>query len=128
MSQYHFVIVNAWEWLLTTDVVIVSVPPPFTDVNWASLMVKVWVWAELDDVSLDIPETGGVSTSALAGVIVCVWFEARVDVKVCEVLGFDPPAGELELEQPYAARRATHARAPSNLTCPLSANSIYSCR
>ena len=43
MSQYHFVIVNEWEWLLTTEVVIVSVPPPFTDVNWASLMVKVWV-------------------------------------------------------------------------------------
>jgi len=111
--QYHFVIVKVCEWLPATDVVTVSVPPPFTDVSCASLMVKVWVCPPLEDVSLDIPVTGGVSTSALASVILCVWPDTREDVNVREVLGVDGPEGELE--QPYPAKRMMHARAPSRL-------------
>lgn len=79
--------------------------------------MNVWVCPKLDDVSLDMPDAGGVSTSALANVIVWVWLDTREDVNVCEVLDFEGPVGELELEQPYTAIRAMLAIAPSNLTC-----------
>jgi hypothetical protein len=116
MTQYHFVIVKVWEWLLAVDVVITSVPPPFTDVSWASLMVKVCVCPEADDVSRDIPETGGVSTSAFVIVIVCVWLEAIEDTNVCEAV--DGLEGDVvEFEQPHARIIAKHPRTPSESTC-----------
>lgn len=82
-------------------------------------MLKVCVCPEADDVPLDIPAEGGVSTSALASVIVCVWPESREDVNVRDVVGVGvpppPPEGELESEQPYAASRGMLATAISNL-------------
>jgi hypothetical protein len=109
------VIVNVWVWPLSFDVVIISLPPASTACNWACVMLKVCVWPPADEVNLAIPAAGGVSTSDLEIEIVWLCPESVEDVNVCEVDGFGGGVGELESEseQPHA-RRARHARTPSN--------------
>jgi len=55
--------VTVWVWPASLVVVVETVPPPWTVISWAWVIVKVCVCPEFEVVCLEMPPEGGLSTS-----------------------------------------------------------------